>query len=132
MLLRGMWKFSEAGKTRYGTRHEVNTPPMGFRGLGRASLQATCCQCYPASPALLLLLLPACAAGGSGLLNHCASLESCSSCFRQSRSAPAPDSAASNLSEGISLSLPLPRPFHLVRPEHKQDELLNEKSSCCK
>lgn len=97
---------------------------MGFRGLGRVSLQATCYQCYPAS---LLILF-----------------RSCCSCL-----AALPGAQAAELGElqqllqtnllGLhqlltpllkiylraSLSLPLPPLVHLVRPEQEQNELLN-------
>lgn len=130
-----MWKFSETGWTRYGTRHEVITPQMGFRGLGRASLKAICHQCYPAS--LMILLCSSCSC-----LAVLLGVQGCWTTVPTWRAAAGASDGLLGLHQLLtlllkislraSLSLPLPHLFDLVRPEQKQDELLNKKSSCWK
>lgn len=126
-----MWKFSETGWTCYGTRHKVITPQMGFRGLGRASLKATCHQCYPA-PLVILL----CSAALAVLLG----VQGCWTTVPTWRVAAGASDRLLPLHQLLTLllkislraSLPLPHLFHLVRPEQKLDELLNKQSSCWK
>jgi len=117
-----MQTLSETGQSHDGVRHKGIAPQTGCRGLEGASPQVL----EPAAGALLLCwwscFTPA-ARAPDGLLGG---LQQAASA-RASRSASAALNASTCIKghPSLSLCLPLFPLLHPVRPEQKQDELLN-------